>query len=565
MNVSGLSDTFKTLGPVRLGVMASIVVGLLIFFVFVTTRVSQPDMQILYSDLTNMDASAVAGKLEASQIAYRVSDDGTSVFVPESEVGRSRMLLAEAGLPNGGSLGYEIFDQSQGFGQTQFVQNINQVRALQGELARTIAAIEPVQFAKVHLVLPQRQLFERQAAEATGSVTIKLKNNERLTKQQIYAIQNLVANAVPGLGASRVSLIDSEANLLAGGDAEYGAGGQADDKRRAYEQRLQMSVEELVGRVVGFNKVRAQVTADLNFDVVSRSREIYDPEGQVVRSTQVITDTNNETEAGSNSGAVSVEQNLPGLPAGDIDAAQDVFGSSSERTQEVTNFEINKTIESITSEMGEVTNLSVAVLVDGNYTTDEEGNKTYEPRSEQEIERLTSLVRSAVGYDEDRGDRVEVVNLPFADIEGEFTEPAEAKLLGFEKKDILGLVEMLTLSIMVMLVLLLVVRPVLSKILAAIPTPTTGGQYGPDGAYLPGADGTPALVGPGGGAPMLTDQSGAGAGVNFSGASSEEESLIDMEQVEGRVKTSSIKKVSEIVGNHPTETVSVIRNWMSQD
>ncbi len=558
--MSGLGDTLKALGPARLGVMASIIVGLLIFFVFVTTRVSQPDLSILYSDLTNMDASAVAGKLEASAIPYRVSADGTSVFVPESEVGRSRMLLAEAGLPNGGSMGYEIFDQSQGFGQTQFVQNINQVRALQGELARTITSMEPIQFAKVHLVLPQRQLFERQAAEATGSVTIKLKNNERLTKQQIYAIQSLVANSVPGLSSSRVSLIDSEANLLAGGDdGGVGDSGKADDKRRAYEQRLQMSVEELVGRVVGFNKVRAQVTADLNFDIVNRSREIYDPDGQVVRSTQVITDTNNEVEGSSSNGVVGVEQNLPGLPDA-ASGAQDTIGSSSERTQEVTNFEINKTIESITSETGEVTSLSVAVLVDGNYTMDEEGNKTYEARSEQEIAQLTALVRSAVGYDEARGDTVEVVNLPFADIEGDFTETAETSFFGFGKKDILGLVEMLTLTIMVMLVLLLVVRPVLSKILAAIPAAGTGGGYGPDGGLI-GADGTPALAGPDG-APMLTDQSG---GAGSYAPQRQEESLIDMEQVEGRVKTSSIKKVTEIVGNHPSETVSVIRNWMSQE
>lgn len=566
--MSTLTDTFKTLGPARLGVMGAIVLGLLLFFVFVTTRVSQPTMSILYTDLTNVDSSAVAAKLEESQTPFRVSPDGTQVFVPKEEVGKARMLLAEAGLPNGGSMGYEIFDQSQGFGQTQFIQNINQVRALQGELARTISSMEPVQFAKVHLVLPQRQLFERETAMATASVTIKLKPTQRLNQEQIYAIQNLVANAVPGLKVDHVSIIDSEANLLAGGsdDSQTMMGSKAEERRRAYEQRLDTSIEELVGRVVGPNKVRAQVTADLNFDVTTRAREIYDPEGQVVRSTQTTSDKNSETEASSDSSTVSVGQNLPGLPADTT--AGGGSGSNAERTQEVTNYEINKTIENTTSESGVVNKLSVAVLVDGTYTTDAEGKKTYAPRSEEELNRIKALVQSAVGYDEKRGDSVEVVNLPFTDVEETFVDEAASEMLfGFEKKDIIGLVEMFTLSIMVVLVLLLVVRPMLSKILASIPAPSAGSRFGPDGGiYLPGMQQQAALTGPDG-MPMLTDESGAMGG-GFAArqqAAQQEESLIDMSQVEGRVKSSSIKKVTEIVANHPTETISVIRNWMSQE
>lgn len=548
----------KALGPARVGVMGAIVVGLLMFFVFVTTRVSTPDMSVLYNDLTTIDSSAVAAKLEEAQIPYRVGPDGATVFVPESEIGRSRMLLAEAGLPNGGSLGYEIFDQAQGFGQTQFVQNINQVRALQGELARTISSLEPIQFAKVNLVLPQRQLFERQAAEATGSVTLKLKPGKRLNQQQIYGIQNLVANAVPGLKADSVTILDSEANLLAGG-SDQGAfgGGKAEDMRRNYEQRLDAAIEELVGRVVGMNGVRAQVTAELNFDRVNTSREIFDPEGQVVRSTQTTSDVSSEQEATSGGRNVSVEENLPGLPA--EAGAGGGTGSNAERTQEVTNYEINKTIESVQSESGEVKKLSVAVLVDGTYQTAEDGAKTYQPRTEEEIERIGALVRSAVGYNEARGDTVEVINLPFANIEGDFTEEEGNALFGFDKKDIIDMVEMLTLSVMVVLVLLLVVRPMLSKILAAIPSAPAGQAYGPDtNMMLPAGAPRPALMAPDVGLP------GPG-GEAMRPQMQETESLIDMSQVEGRVKSSSIRKVSEIVTTHPTETVSVLRNWMNQD
>lgn len=557
-----LTDTMKTLGPARLGVMGAIVVGLLMFFIFVTTRVSQPEMSILYNDLTTVDSSSIAGKLEEAKIPYRVSKDGASVYVPETEVGRSRMLLAEAGLPNGGSMGYEIFDQSQGFGQTQFVQNINQVRALQGELARTVSSMEPVQMAKVHLVLPQRQLFERQAAEATASVTLKLKPTMRLNQQQIYAIQNLVANAVPGLKADRVSIIDSEANMLAGGSDSYGMGGKGEDMRQAVEARMTGAIEEMVGRVVGLNHVRAEVTAELNLDTTNRSREIYDPEGQVVRSTQTTADKSSEQEAAANAGEVTVNQNLPGLPAAGGGGGNN---STADRTQEVTNYEINKTVESTVTEAGSVRRLSVAVLVDGTYTLAEDGTKTYVPRTQQELDQITALVRSAVGYDEKRGDSVEVVNLPFADVEGEFLEEKADQIFGFNKKDIIEMAEMLTLSVMVVLVLLLVVRPMLTKLLASIPTPAPGGSYGPDASsslFLPAGGQRPQLTGPDG-TPMLTDESGSGGFARMGGG--EQESLIDMNQVEGRVKTSSIKKVSEIVSNHPTETVSVIRNWMNQD
>lgn len=565
--MSSIADTFKTLGPARLSIMGAIVVGLLVFFAFVTTRVSQPDMSILYGDLTSADSSSVAAKLEQSQIAYRISQDGAQVFVPKEEVGRARMLLAEAGLPNGGSMGYEIFDQSQGFGQTQFIQNINQVRALQGELARTISSMGPVQYAKVHLVLPQRQLFERQAAQATASVTLKLKPTQRLNNEQIFAIQNLVANSVPGLQADKVTILDSEANLLAGGSDTSVAGQSAksEERRRAFEQRLDAAVEELVGRVVGINHVRAQVTADLNFDVISRSREIYDPEGQVVRSTQTTADTSSETN-NMNAQAVSVEQNLPGLPP---EGAQSGSGSSSNRTQEVTNFEINKTVENITSETGQVQRLSVAVLVDGTYATAEDGTKTYTPRSEGELAQIKALVQSAVGFNAERGDTVEIVNLPFNDVEETFADAAADTILGFDKQDIIGLVEMLTLSIMVVLVLLLVVRPMLTKILAAVPVPAAGGgnRYAPEsgGMFLPGSPPVPALTGPDG-TPMLADESAAMAGGRMMPmAGGGEETMIDMNQIEGRVKSSSIKKVSEIVSTHPNETVSVIRNWMTQD
>ncbi len=249
--MSSFVDTVRSLGPARITILGGVFVGLLIFFVFVSAQVSKPSLTLLYGNLSSVDSANVAAKLEEMQIPFEASADGSQIRVPKNEIGRARMVLAQEGLPNGGSMGYEIFDQKNGFGTTSFVQNINQVRALQGELARTISTLDPVDFAKVHLVLPQRELFSRETQSSSASVTLKIKPAARLSREQIYGIQNLVANAVPGLKVDHVSIIDTDANLLAGGESgEAGMIDNAKDEsmRRAYEERLNTAIEDMVGR-----------------------------------------------------------------------------------------------------------------------------------------------------------------------------------------------------------------------------------------------------------------------------------------------------------------------------
>lgn len=559
--MSSFVDTLKGLGPARLAILGGTFLGLLVFFVFVSSQVSQPNMAVLYSDLTTEDSSSVSAHLQQSGINFTVSPDGTRVFVPQNDIGKARMLLAEAGLPNGGSLGYEIFDKQSGFGTTSFVQNINQVRALQGELAKTISTIEQVQFAKVHIVLPQRELFSRDSRPASASVTLKLKGVARLSAQQIYGIQNLVANAVPGLSAKNVTIIDTEANLLArgGDDGESMMGLKAEEMRRSFEKRMVDAIEDLVGRTVGFNKVRAHVTADLNFDRTSTSSEIYDPESQVARSTQSITEDN--IERGQNTASdVTVQNNLPGLGPD--------FGTGNEptaqnnRSEEITNFEISKTVRNTVSESGEVKRLSVAVLVDGRYTTNAEGERIYEPRSNEELDQIAALVRSAVGFNSERGDTIEVVNMPFAEVD--ISDPTQENLiLGFEKRDILDMAEMLMLVVMGILVVLLVLRPLISALITS--QKASIDQAREEAAALLSAQQAPAaLTGPSyGNMGGLTGHDEMGnPTAEFDDTDS---AMIDMQAVEGKVKASSVKKVGDIVNNHPNETVSVIRNWMSQE
>lgn len=558
--MNSFADTLKNLGPARLAILGATFFGLLIFFIFVSAKVSQPSMSILYSDLTTADSSDISGKLQESGIAFTISPDGSRVFVPQNEIGKARMLLAQAGLPNGGSMGYELFDKQSGFGTTSFVQNINQVRALQGELAKTISSLDPVQYAKVHIVLPQRELFSRDNREASASVTLKLAASSRLSTQQIYGVQNLVANAVPGLSPKNVTIIDTEANLLARGDESDGdtvMGLKAEEMRRSYEKRMTQAIEDLVGRTVGLNKVRAHVTADLDFDRISTNDEIYDPEGQVVRSTQTISEDSLERNASANQGT-TIENNLPGLGgAFDVNAEPSIQNN---RSEEITNFEISKTIRSTVRESGEVRRLSVAVLVDGRYATDEEGNKTYAPRSEKELDQIAALVRSAVGFDANRGDTIEVVNMQFATIEDPIIS-SDALILGFEKSQILNTVEMIMLVIMGVLIILLVLRPLISSLIESQKAQVERTRE--ETALLAQQVMPAALAAP---QPhnRMDDENSAMTSIDGD-HSSNEDNMLDMNAVEGKVKASSVKKVGDIVHSHPNETVSVIRNWMAQE
>jgi flagellar M-ring protein FliF len=561
--VDALLETLKNLGAGRLAVMLVTFFGLVVFFIFIAARTNTPGMTLLYGQLSTADATEIAAKLDAANIPYRLSDDGSQVTVPQKEVGKSRMLLAQEGLPHEGSVGYEIFDQKQAFGTTSFVENINQLRALEGELSRTVSTIDGVRSARVQLVLPQRELFSKDSNPATASVFLNLHDNTGMSGGQIQAIQHLIAAAVPHLKASNVAIIDQSGNLLARGeeqDANDTSAATTEEAKQKYEHRISRSVEDMVGRIVGYGKVRANVTADMNFDVVNRNSESYNPDGQVVRSTQTTNDDNvdNASSGGTNS-SVTVQNNLPGLPGGGKSSTPPT--SKTDHTEEVTNYEISKTVEQLQRASGQVQKLSIAVLVDGHYVTDDkaekpkdaakdwEAPKKYVPRDQAELDNLTKLVKSAVGFDESRGDSIQVINMQFADEPTANTGAIkdDSQIMGFAKADLLGVAETITLSIVAVLVILLVLRPLATHMIASTPRGTGSTLADEQQAMLPGGARPAQLAGPGG------------------GGEGELENMIDMSSVEGKVKASSVQKISELVQNHPAETVAVIRSWMSQE
>lgn len=556
----------------RLVAIAVVGISILGMLGFITTRIATSPLALLYTELDQRDSAAIAHKLDALKIPYQVDANGGLIRVPSDQVGKIRMTIAAEGLPKGGSIGYEIFDQKEGFGTTSFVQNINHLRALEGELARTISAMDPITNARVHLVLPQRQLFSHSMQTATASIFLKTRNGAILSREQIAAIQHMIAAAVPQLQPNQVSIIDDRGSLLARPStlAESGAGGGASDQedlRVQFEQAQVRKIEDLLTQTLGYGKVRAQVSADLDFDRITTSSEIFDPESQVVRSTQSVNEAATNSDAGAQ-GSVSVANGLPASPqqiaaGGGAGAAGQ---NKNNRSEETINYEINKTIRSQVRESGQIRRLSVAVVVDGTYKTSEDGKTTtYTPRADEELAKIKELVRSAVNFDANRGDTLEVANMQFAqgDLSKALSEDAPGMLMGIPKADIFHAVETVILAIIGLLVVLLVVRPILRKVLESAGTVPSEHQALLGGeTYASAAASAPR---------QLPSPSGSAAppGINVeaevSAAESEIERMIDISRVEGRVKASSLRKVGEIVDKHPDEAIGILRNWMYQE
>ncbi len=538
----------------RLTAIAGGGVAVLAFIIYVMARMSSPPMEMLYGGLDLQDANMIVNKLQTDKVPYELRHEGSEVWVPRDRKLDLRVKMAEQQLPSGGSVatGYEIFDKGDMLGSTSFMQNINLVRAMEGELARTIHAIDRVKSARVHLVLPKREMFSREVQDPSASIVLKMDGNARLSKQQVQAIQHLVAAAVPKLKPSRISIVDDKGTLLARGadDDRQAAAENADELKLNTEQRLQRTIEDLLERSIGPDRVRAEVSVELDLDRVATTQETYDPDSKVVRSQVTVEEGEQTQDAESN--AVSVQQNLPDAGANNAGAKSQ---SKQNRTQETTNYEISKTTKNLVKELGTVKRITAAVLVDGRYappTAEGQKKLVYQPRSEQEMDQLAALVRNAIGYDANRGDQVEVTNMPFAGHDEPEPDGTENKLFGFDRDFVEKVASNLGLSVVAILFLLLVLRPLVSRAVESM-----AAQGMSDRRMLTEGAGPP-LLGPGAMPPapaagMLADEMET------------VDELIDIDKVEGRVKASSIRKIGEIVEKHPEEALGIIRGWMYSD
>jgi flagellar M-ring protein FliF len=431
--------------------------------------VQRPVMRPLFTNLSAEDAGSIVGALREQKVDYELDDGGRAVLVSADKLYDLRLSLATRGLPEGGGVGFEIFDK-QSLGQTDFLQHLNYQRALQGELARTIAQLGGVERARVHLALPERSLFVAQDRKPSASVVIKLAQGRTLSRAQVDGIVHLVSASVEALDADGVTVVDESGHLLTadrGAGSDAGVSGDALDYQRAVERSAEQRVESLLSTVVGPGKVMAQVSAKLDFARAEKTEERYDPDGAVVKQQQ----STKEDSAGAKTqgGAAGTPSNLTNDPNTFVDTSV----PKTSRKEENTAYDVSKTITRTVGPVGTVQQLSIAVVVDGTWT-EEGGNRTFVPRADDEMERLTALVKSAVGFDEGRGDKIQVTSAPFQEAPADVTESA---LSGVWRWTPLVLTRLLGVAL-ALVGLLYVVRPLLITVAARRAAPAAAPEIG---------------------------------------------------------------------------------------
>lgn len=466
----------------------------------------EPSYRPLFTGLADKDSAQVADALQKINTPYKVEAATGAILVPAERIYDLRLKLAGQGLPKGTAGGFEMMQEQQGFGTSQFLEVARYQYALEGELARTITALANVQSARVHLALPKQSAFIRAKQEPTASVLVNLYAGRSLESGQVAAIVHLVASSIPNLGAQRVTVIDQQGRLLTG--ARDGQENGLSASQLEYTQRLEDSyvrrIEEILMPIMGAGKVKAQVAVDLDFTVTEQTQENYHNEKPLVRSEQVKED---KTVSGANAigvpGALSnqppaeatLTQNSAATPgAGGVTASTESkteaapLNSSSHTTR---NYELNRTISHTRLANGAVRRISAAVVLDDKQVVDDSGEATRTPLKPEEVERITGLVKEAVGFNEKRGDTVNVLNIAF-------TPPEEAEPLPdtsfFDKPWVAAAGKSLLAAAVVLVLVIGVLRPVLSALA------TRGANAGADGLSLRddrvslGAGGAPRLA-----------------------------------------------------------------------
>ncbi|MFZ5776053.1 MAG: flagellar basal-body MS-ring/collar protein FliF [Thermodesulfobacteriota bacterium] len=457
--VKGLTVVQRAIGA---GIVLLVLGGLLLLIF--SGGGAKEEYKVLFSGLTQEDAAEVVNKLKEQRSPYQLSENGTAILVPAAQVYETRLALAGEGLPRGGGVGFEIFNQTS-LGQTDFVQRLNYQRALQGELARTIRSFQQVLEARVHLATPKESVFIEDEKPPTASISVKLRGREKLSQQQIQSIVNLVASAVPGLTTENITLVDTSGRLLFRKQAE-GEGvltGTQLEYQMKIEDTLRQKVETMLEEVVGTNRARARVTAEIDFAKVERTEESFDPEAQVVRSEQLLSE-NDQRPGAKPQGIPGVKGELATFAEAGEESAT---GSGYTRNNVTRNYEISKQVKHVQEKGGTVKRLSVAVMVDGTYekAADKDGATSlkYQPRTPEEMRNLDKLVKNAIGFSEERGDQVEVASMPFALSSAQ--EPEQSALDKWRSMSE-GFMMPLVILLAVVLVIFFVVKPFL-RILAA--------------------------------------------------------------------------------------------------
>ena len=514
-----LGERFNQLSQGKKVAALSLVALALASLLVMSLWLKAPDYQLLYANLSQEDAGAIVEKLKNQKIPYEVSNGGRTIRVASDMIHETRLQLAGEGLPEGSDVGLEMFEDTP-LGMTDFIQKINFQRALQGELTRTIKTLDAVAQVRVHLVIPKDNLFRKQKPKGKASITLKLKSGKSLSEGQIQGIVHLVSASVGSIEASNVVIVDVNGNLLSGGKepSEGAMMSTSNFKHKLRVQKeLQAKIIKMLEDALGSGKVIAKISADLDFEQVERTEEIFDPDSQVVRSENQIS----ESSVGSiPPGGIPGVQAL--VPSGEDSGSGAGQAAQRNKSNAVFNYEINKEVRRISKPVGEITKLSVAVMIDGTMAGDP---AEYQPRTPEEMAKYLQMVQSAVGFDAERGDVVQVENIQFdhsqLDKEKAEIESAEQIDLALEVgKLVVGL-------IFLIMFFTRVIRPIITWM-------TTTVEVIPQTDQLEAADNN--------------------------SVDEETKRLTDMENQADKIR----KSVTEFVGQDPKYTAGVIRKWMRE-
>lgn len=559
-------ENLKALGRTRLAIMAGVGLAIVVAMFFGISAMTAPTYQALFTGLSPSSASRIVSTLEQAGFQPQVSADSAVVRVREADLARARMAVAEAGLAQEGAPGYELFDETSGLGMNSFAQNITRIRAMEGELARSIQTLDTVDSARVHLVLPEREAFSREAPTPTASVVVRTRSGGDMTRSQAVAVRSLVAAAVPDLDPGNVTVVSATGRVILaedGGDAvDTGLG----SRETRIEDRMARNIESLLSARVGAGNVRVEVNADLSNERRVTVEESYDPDQQVERVIETLEEQEQDQDLGADQ--VGVQGNIPeGL------GGEEAGGGTSEsslRTRERTEFEIGSVRSETIVEPGDVERVSVAVFVNGIYQEGPNGQSEYQERSASELTRLETLVKSAVGFNEARGDTVSIDSMRFMDYSMALGEQQGPTLSGMLAENMDYILRLAFALILVGLILAFLVRPVLNRIFPApednlaLAGGGTAALSGGDGAAMPalGAD-TPG-------------DAAEGASSDLREVATTEADLIEVSDAEGSVDQREYVRINAVQGlitRHQLEAVrkatdadipgaaSVIRSW----
>ncbi len=529
------------LGAMRLtlmGATAVILIGAVLGLSFFT---GGPAPVALYSNLSLTDSAASVSVLAANHITYTLADGGQTILVPASDLDSARLALAAKNLPSGGASSYALFDSSSALTDSDFLDQINETRALNGELEQTIEQMQGISQAKVNIVLPHQEPFAQNPDPAQASVLLTLTGAAPLDQTSVDAILNLVASAVPGLKPENISIADSRGDLLAEPGSPAGPLSQSTtdtDLEKMTGLQMSQAVEAMLDQAIGPGHVHVVATVAMNFDNVDQTQTTYDPNGQVAISQQ---NSSNKSTTAQPQQSVSVQNNLPNPPAQNQAAPTT---SNAQQTQ-TTNYDVSATVRHLIQNVPQISRLSVAVLLDGISTTSVKGKTDWAPRSAAQIAAIGNLVKGAVGYDATRGDVVDVETIPFfADVGAPAAKPLSFVQRALASSDVMFLVKLLVVCVATLFGLMTVAKPVMLKIASAPELPAK------DGVRMLGAERARVVAA---NTAALTDNS---QNAGSYPAASEAANLS---------ANTPASQIVSLVKNNPRESLATIRSWMSQD